>query len=641
MADPRRSAPTRGRSLLLVAGVATSLVAPAAAPAAWIPSATGPAGDEQRVLAGGPGAATVVAAGDAGVATAAHAPGASGWATGAAAPVDADGSGYVLGDGGLVALIAADDDAQTVSVLRAGADGTLTSAGSLALSPDDVVDGGAAAPDGSLVIAVLSDAGRLTLHRRAPDGTWSTSTPAGTANVGATSAALGPTGVVTVAWVTVDGDDVAQQIGAVATGPGASGAPVVIADIADAASTVDDLVAVPSRDGSPAAVWTQASIEDEDGMIRGGGGPDDITELASGDAETLGASLQVASSPGRTLVRWLDPETATTTIGALDGSCSAATDLTSAVLVARGGEVAAVGGRAGRLAIGTVDGACGVAPDPSAGPAVATDAPLDAAADGEGTVVVAIGGDGTGTSTIAVDDRTAPRIDGLDVPGSATVGAPVTASASATDAWGVAARSWTVDGAATGTGGTLSTSFPAVGEHLVEHRASDVAGNATVAGRSVAVAEAPAPPPGTEPVAPPVTVPVPGPQPPATARPRRPSVRILGVRQGRDRRWTLRLRARDAMRLEISLFRERYVAGTAGRRRPATCPARPRPARRPPTGRRGRIVVEAGGVRTTVRLPRTMQQALAKRGRYTVRVVARGARGTRAATALRRFTVCG
>jgi hypothetical protein len=118
-------------------------------------------------------------------------------------------------------------------------------------------------------------------------------------------------------------------------------------------------------------------------------------------------------------------------------------------------------------------------------------------------------------------------------------------------------------------------------------------------------------------------------------------VRILDVRQGRDRRWTLRLRARNATRLEVSLFRERYVAGTAARRRPATCPVRPRPARRPPTGRRGRIVVDAGGVRTTVRLPRTMQQALAKRGRYTVRVVARGARGTRAATALRRFTVCG
>lgn len=642
----------------IVGGVSVVLaaVAPASASAAWSAAAPLPVGSEHRVVVGAE-AGRVAVLGDieGGPALAVHQPGAAAWAPGQAVPAG-DASG-VVGDGGVVARTTPGTVGQDVEVLRAQADGTFASAGTQTIGPDDGVLAVVGAPDGSLALAVQTGTERLRLLRRSPAGVWTTTSPAGTAVISDAALAIGPSGILTVAWV-VSADDLATAVRAATFGPGLPGTAITLDELDDpdpaddvaVERSVDDLVASPSRTGEPGAVWVDGDDVSGVNRIRGGN-VGAVGSYAEGRVSFTGAAVDVDSSATRTLVRWADDAgTAAATVATIDRSCSTPSGLGGLTFALRGGELVAAGLRDGRLAVGEIDGACtvGADPSPTPGPELPADVILEAAADAEGTLVVA-GRDASGAVSVAVDDRTLPRIAQLQVPPTVAAGATFTASAVASDAWGPVGLRWSIGGVDAGAAATASGRFPRAGSGVVDVVARDAVGNEARDRRTVTVDDepsapaprpAPTPPPGPDPgppVAPPVGVPVPDPEPRPAAR--RPQARITSVQQ-RPTGWFMGVRVRYADRLEVALYRERYKRGAELGGRPTRCAPRARPVRRPEAGRRARLVVQSGGDRLSVPLSKRMTLALRQRGRYTLTVVARSGRDARSAPAVRRFTVC-
>jgi len=88
-------------------------------------------------------------------------------------------------------------------------------------------------------------------------------------------------------------------------------------------------------------------------------------------------------------------------------------------------------------------------------------------------------------------DAAGPRLQGLSVPATGTVGAPVSVSVSPLDAWSApGATSWSFGDGATAAGTTPTHAFATPGTFTVGVSSSDVLGNATTASRTITIAPA-------------------------------------------------------------------------------------------------------------------------------------------------------
>jgi len=122
------------------------------------------------------------------------------------------------------------------------------------------------------------------------------------------------------------------------------------------------------------------------------------------------------------------------------------------------------------------------------------------AADDEGNVVTAW----TYTSPTAPNpqvaqfsafDAGAPRLSGVAVPGTGTVGQGVGMAAAATDRWTPVSLKWTFGDGGSASGGAVTHAFGSAGAFTVTVTATDAVGNASKATRSIVVNPAPPPPP--------------------------------------------------------------------------------------------------------------------------------------------------
>jgi hypothetical protein len=559
----------------------------------------------------------------------------------------------VYGEGGAVAFI--DPGSSRLRVGTLDAAGVFTPAGDLPVGDESSLQAVAAAGDGS-VAAVYVDgdfALRLALARA---GTTPTDdiVSADEAEAGPADVAPAGDGGYAAAWV--ETNDTTTEIAGLRVRPGAAPDPrftLVTADDIPADAFIEE-ISVPPGATVPTAVWG-GTAPDANGAgttytwlsVQGAG----TRVVASLPGEGSAVAETRAFPSGRILVA--------ATLATEDGDelpfvkvvppaagpeCVVPSRALNPRSTPTGGAIALVGLDAARNIVRhDVRDDCG-GESPVTGPA-APGAVKAVGTDPQGSLVVAVSDEENAAGAFTVDDRTPPTLSGLRVPARLAPGERFSASVQAVDAWTVGTVSWRLDGRPFGEDGATATGrAPEPGEHRLEVTATDAAGNRSRASATVTViADSPGAP--TTPPGPGAEVPLPTPKPkPGPRRPPSPSdptVRIRSI-QETAKGWVLRLRVRNASRVRLRLYRQRYL-GAEKLRRPLTCPVRPRPLRRPPTGLRGRTTVVVDGSSVAMRIPRPLADALTKRGRYTLSVVAIGT-GTKARTASaaanRSFTAC-
>jgi hypothetical protein len=633
-----------------VLGGATLAAAPAGA--AWTP-ATALGFEPEALRTGVPGQAAFAGIDDAGTPQLrVRSPGSSALRSvpSPVPPVDE----VLYGEGGAVAFVAPGQPAM-LQVGTLDAAGVFTLAGEIPVDDESGPQSVAAAGDGSVAV-VYTNANLALRLAVARAGTTPIDQPVSAADTEAGPADIAPAagGGYVAAWVETNG--ATTEVAGLRVRPGAGPDPrftLVVDDDVPADASIDD-IAVPPGATVPSAVWG-ATTPDANGVtttylwlsVQGGG----TREVASLPGEGYGVAETRAFPSGRILVA--------ATLSTEDGEETPVVT----VLPPTAGQECVVTGRAlnpqstptaGGIALVGLDAARNIVrhdvrDDCGGEPAVvgppAPGAVKAVATDPQGSLVVALSDEEAGGGAFTVDDRTPPTLSGLRAPSRLAPGERFSASVQASDAWNVAAVTWRLDGRPFGEDGTTASGrAPDPGEHRLEVTATDAAGNRSRASTTVTVvgdgSGTPTTPPG-----PGADVPLPAPKPkPGGKQPRSPSdpaVRI-GTIQETSKGWVLRLRVRNASRVRLRLYRERYL-GPGRLRRPLTCPARPRPLRRPPSGLRGRTTVVVDGSSVTMRIPRPLADALAKRGRYTLSVVALGTGAkarTASAAANRSFTVC-
>jgi hypothetical protein len=557
------------------------------------------------------------------------------------------------GDGGALAYV--DPGTATLHLGTLAAAGTYTPAGSLPVDPEGSVSAVAAAGDGSVAVLFTDGDSQLHLALARPGAAVSdqiVSVPTAAVDL-ADVAPLG-TGGYGVAWT--ENDETAYTIAGLRVHPDGTVDPrkTLVGENVPADAGLSD-IQVPVGAPSLAAVWTAAlAVPTERTVVRLSVENAPTREIASAGANDSVSVTTRAFPSGRLLVSVgvepedADPYAVTELVapGATDRVCAATAGRPYDVPVLVTGAIALVGvDAAGAIVRQDVGEDCTVTT--VAGPETTGATVAAAGVDGEGSLVVGTGDDGNGGS-FTVDDRTPPTLTGLKVPSRVVAGERFTASVTANDTWTLDKVSWRLDGRAFDDGATASGRAPDPGEHRLEVTATDAAGNRTRASATVTVvADGPgAPTPGTPPRGGGAGADVPLPKPSKPGRKKRrnpsdPTVRIRSL-QETSKGWVLRLRVSNASRVRLRLYRERYL-GPRKLRRPLTCPVRPRPLRRPPSGLRGRTTVVVKGSSVALRIPRPLADALAKRGRYTLSVVAIGT-GSKARTASpaanRSFTAC-
>jgi hypothetical protein len=673
----RRSARTAG---LTAAALAGALACATEATAGWTPPEPLPGTALDVVTGASPGQVAFVgqAPGGAGQALV-HAPGAAGFTVvPLAIPT---GPSTEFGANGAVSWRVVDDADDTHQYV-----GTVDASGRLTVLADRVVsednysadDPPAAAGDGTAALGFVEDGRPQVLVARpgaAPivHGDLTGRAP-GSPSVGPGGVSVAPRagGGYHAVWdqTETDDDDVTNPSrisgASVPSGPGSPGAPRPLATGFPDNTLLQDLTAVAGVP-APAAAWTES--------ISAGGFVPTQTRVRFG-----------SPAPGSPRTRLL-LDTGPNTVGIEtrpfpDGSVFVALSeaVTGAPVVQRSFVVppgtapectvpvgvpdyGIVGTAAGVAAIGTgADGTllrqdarpdCGVA-SPVSGPRIPGAAVQAGGVDAQGTLAVAVE---AGVQTlVTADDRTGPALGPLPAPSRVAAGSPFTVALPATDAWGLGAPAWTLDGSSLGGEDPVRVPGLTAGAHRLAVVASDRAGNTTPGAADIeATADTPpvvdpppaaptpptpaAPDPPATPIAPPVDVPLPAGRP--EPRPGDPSVRFRSVRKT-TRGFVLRVRVRNASRLRLTLARERYLGPGQVKRR-LTCPRRPAPARRPPTGLRGRTTLTVDGTAVSLLIPRPLADALTKRGRYTLSMSAygRGSKRRVASDVVRHaFTVC-
>jgi hypothetical protein len=565
------------------------------------------------------------------------------------------GESAEYGDGGAVAYI--DPEAATLHLGTLAGAGTYTPAGTLAVDPEDSVSAVAAAGDGSVAVLFTDGEARLHLALARPGGAVSdevVSVPTAAVDL-ADVAPLG-TGGYGLAWT--ENDETAYVIAGLRVRPDGvvDRRTTLVGENVPADATLSD-IQVPAGVQNLTAVWTAAlTAPSERTVVRLSVEGAETREIASTGTNDPVSVATRAFPSGRLLVSvGVEPEdtdpyaiTELVAPGTTGQECMAPAGRPYDASVLVPGAIALVGvDGAGAIVRQDVREDCTVTT--VAGPETTGSTVAAAGVDGEGSLVVVTGDDGSG-GLFTVDDRTPPTLTGLKVPSRVVAGERFSASVAASDTWDLDSVSWRLDGRAFDDDATASGRAPDAGEHRLEVTATDAAGNRTRASATLTVvADGPGapPPPGTPPGGdrgPGADVPLPKPSKPGKKKPRNPSdptVRIRSV-QETSKGWVLRLRVSNASRVRLRLYRERYL-GAGKLRRPLTCPVRPRPLRRPPSGLRGRTTVVVNGSSVALRIPRPLADALTKRGRYTLSVVALGTGSkarTASAAANRSFTAC-
>lgn len=645
---------------LLLPAVSSAAFTPATPTTGLPPGLAGLGVSPGAVVAGGPGQAAVVGQDAETGATRAVAHGAgTGWTSGAAL---GDGSQVTGGDG---TVVERSDDTAAVSRFAPG--GAVVPLGTFGLAGDENVTDAVSAADGSALVVATGGTGSFRAYHRTPGGTWSVFSPAGTATVSVVAVDTAAAGLQAV-WAEEEAGE-ASRVRGVVFAPGATPETPPGALTLASLGQRDPRVSVPSIEiagGSvlPTAVWTESSAETTPSEeVRAGVGGTGGSRSLDGPVTdgSFGELDARASADGGLVATWTGSDDGVRTLGGLSSAgaaCRAATALVASDLVRRGGDVVLVGvDAAGAVSDRTATSGCATA-DPVSGPVLAPGAgPVVAGVDGEGSVVAAVGVD-EGT-VLTTDDRTAPTLEPLDVPARVSAAGGARVAGTPADAWGVGAVRWSVDGAGPfADGATVALPPLAPGGHELTATATDLAGNVRGASRRVEVDPAPAgddegtaPPPAAAlpaapsppppAVAPPTEVPLPPTPPVPAARPSRPLARVLSFRRTTGG-WVLRVRVRDTARLRLSLFRNPYLPGDRLQGRPTTCVPRSGPVRRPPAGLRGRRTVAVSGDVVAVRITGVQARALARRGRYALRVVAYGpgVRPAHSPPVTRRVTVC-
>ncbi|WP_157251843.1 PKD domain-containing protein [Patulibacter americanus] len=656
MSPTRPSSPPvpgrRARPAALLAASVLGGFALAAAPAgaAWTPPAA--LGFEPEALwTGVPGQAAFAGVDDLGTTQLAlRSPGSS---TLRPAPSPVPPEEYaVYGAGGAVAFIVP-EPTPTLQVGTIDAGGVFTLAGSIDVDGDDSLEAVAAAGDGS--VAVVYGDGDSALHLvLARAGTTPNDQIVSADGTVASPADVAPAsgGGYAAAWL--ETNDTTTEIAGLRVRPGAAPDPRVTLVIDDDISpdALIEEIAVPPGAAVPTAVWggtapdangvtttyawlsVQGTATREVASLPGEGSAVVETRAFPSGRILVAATLVTEDGDGFPVVKVLPP-----TAGPECVVPGRALDPRSTPTA---GAITLVGLDAARAIVRhDVREDCGGEP-PVTGPR-APGAVKAVGTDPQGSLVVAVSDEENAAGAFTVDDRTPPTLSGLRAPSRLAPGERFSASVQASDAWSIGTVSWRLDGRPFGEDGTtVNGRAPEAGEHRLEVTATDAAGNRSRATTTVTVvaddAGAPTPPPG-----PGAEVPLPEPK-PGGKQPRSPSdptVRIRSI-QETSKGWVLRLRVRHASRVRLRLYRERYL-GAEKLRRPLTCPVRPRPLRRPPTGLRGRTTVVVDGASVALRIPRPLADALRKRGRYTLSVVALGTGSkarTASAAANRSFTAC-
>jgi hypothetical protein len=245
--------------------------------------------------------------------------------------------------------------------------------------------------------------------------------------------------------------------------------------------------------------------------------------LADDDSFLDTSAVPVAG--GGTAVAWTQSAGDATSTGyalALPGGaklCSTPEPFGAAVVVDRGGPLLVGLGADGT--VGTVPVAGDCAPGtPVPGPDLGAGDAIAAGVDGDGALVVGVSSTQqaepfSSNTVLAVDDATAPSIDLVQVPATVDAGASFGAYVRASDAWGLGAVSWSVEGKPVATG--ADATIPAQteeGPHTYRVTVKNAAG--LEAGREGAFVVVPS---GTAPPPPP---PPPPPGAPPTHTPRAP-----------------------------------------------------------------------------------------------------------------------
>jgi hypothetical protein len=485
-----------GRTLAISAAVVLAGAAPAGA-AGWLPSfplgGSGSSGADVAVGANGTALAAWMRGGT--LAAARHVPGTPGFAavgvpTGAGAPqagVDDAGNATIAWlEGGTVHTAF-----MSVGATQFAPPQTFGTSAS-----DLVLDVG---PDGTAVVAWKEGGQRIDAALR--DGTandFGSSqqvSPVCLLSMSRPAAAVGAAGHAVVAWA-ADGTIDSAVRAPLANFPAADPlCPLAGGTDGDPAATIDG-------EGDATLAWTSGSaVTSSAGTLGNGSAPALATDAA-----------------GNVTATWLDGSTVGGATRAADASTFVATpDLGAGAAgpatldVGPAGDALAVWPPAsGDLRAARRAASGGFQPAADIPGAAASDLPV-VTVDGEGSAVVAWpAADG---AHAAVFDAGAPALGTVTAPATATVGVPADFAASATDRWSTVGLGWAFGDGATAAGGAVSHAFGAAGTPVVTVTASDAAGNAASAGRSVSVSapvvQPPPPPPPPEPlVTPRVAVPV-------------------------------------------------------------------------------------------------------------------------------------
>ncbi len=240
-------------------------------------------------------------------------------------------------------------------------------------------------------------------------------------------------------------------------------------DIFGGAQGVDDPKVEVDSKGNAVAVWSP-----DDATSRyiysvdrpNGGSWDEPTIVATFDEGAVNPRSQLAvNATGDATVVWVGQDDSGSGYGIYSATRSAGSD--------PGGE------RDGWTEPVVVDG--GMSSDPgTAGIAI----------DGEGNSV-ATWADNTSAPVIraAAYDFAEPRIVGMNIPATGTVGVPINFSASSTNTWGITSTSWSFGDGRQATGQSVTHTYALPGTYRVQATAADLVGSNSSATRTITISQ--------------------------------------------------------------------------------------------------------------------------------------------------------
>jgi hypothetical protein len=364
------------------------------------------------------------------------------------------------------------------------------------------------ADDGTVALAWLFYTGsKFTAHYvlRSPAGvvgTVSSSDPA-QAVYNSPQLAMNEAGDTVVTWSRTNGTKYVVQAASRPRG-GDFGTPVDLSDSGQDATYSAPAVA---QDGATVVAWARSDGTNTLAQVtrRPAGGSFDLPvtlSAAGGDATYPAASVNRA---GDVLVAWTRGTVAQARLGTLTGGfapvtdfgagggrVSAAIDDTGLGLVTYGAGAAAFGSI--RPPGGSFGAPLSLAPAGTSVTVYSNVVVASVGTDTQGDAVAAWSGFLGGVTTIGarIFDGAAPTLGAISGPGSATAGQAAAFSASATDRMSaVGPLAWDFGDGGGSTGAGVTHTYNNAGTYTVKVTATDAAGNATSATRSIAVGAAP------------------------------------------------------------------------------------------------------------------------------------------------------